>query len=139
MIDYREINCDDTDIEFASCVFTLLGDPLRTRIVLALYGVELTIDDLTEILNTPAEQVRDELDLLESVDVVAHDLEEGTTFYLLSSNHAGALARNSVLYIQERIDESDLVGLSQGNTTACRSATHVHDERMKKQWHDSGS
>ncbi|MBC7763744.1 MAG: helix-turn-helix transcriptional regulator, partial [Candidatus Saccharibacteria bacterium] len=88
---------DSRYVELAVEVFTMLADATRVRIILALGGEELSVNELADIVeNTPA-AVSQHLAKLRLARFVTIRQEGTRVFYQLANEHARQLVTDAIL------------------------------------------
>lgn len=90
------------DLDRASEVFRLLGDPGRLRIVQALSLEELCVCDLAAFLKTSSSSVSHQLRLLKQARIVQHRREGKVVYYKLDDGHLVALVITALDHVRER-------------------------------------
>ncbi len=82
---------EGADLEVASEVFRLLGDPGRLRIVQALATEELCVCDLATFLGASSSAVSHQLRLLKQARLVKNRRDGKVVYYRLDDDHIRAL------------------------------------------------
>jgi DNA-binding transcriptional ArsR family regulator len=90
------------DIEGASEVFRLLGDPGRLRIVQALAVEELCVCDLATFLGVSSSAVSHQLRLLRQARLVKNRRDGKVVYYRLDDGHVTALVVTALDHARER-------------------------------------
>ncbi|MGY5764235.1 ArsR/SmtB family transcription factor [Brachybacterium sp. DNPG3] len=87
--------------DLAAEVFSLLGDPTRVRIVLALRGGELSVNELAERVGKNPAGVSQHLAKLRWAKIVQSRQDGNRALYSLIDEHARRLVAIAVLQAQE--------------------------------------
>jgi ArsR family transcriptional regulator, lead/cadmium/zinc/bismuth-responsive transcriptional repressor len=90
------------DLEVASEVFRLLGDPGRLKIVQALASEELCVCDLATFLGASSSAVSHQLRLLKQARLVKNRREGKVVYYRLDDGHVNALVITALDHARER-------------------------------------
>jgi len=90
------------DLEGASEVFRLLGDPGRLRIVQALATEELCVCDLATFLGASSSAVSHQLRLLKQARLVKNRREGKVVYYRLDDGHVTSLVITALDHARER-------------------------------------
>lgn len=90
------------DLEVASEVFRLLGDPGRLRIVQALAAEELCVCDLATFLGASSSAVSHQLRLLKQARLVRNRREGKVVYYRLDDGHVTSLVTTALDHARER-------------------------------------
>jgi DNA-binding transcriptional ArsR family regulator len=90
----------------AAEVFSLLADPTRIRIILALQDGELAVGELAEQIGRPPTAVSQHLAKLRWGKIVAARQEGTRVFYSLIDEHARELARHAVFQAEHVVDDT---------------------------------
>ena len=77
-------------------VFRMLADPTRIRVLWALTGGELAVNELAEQLGKPAPSVSQHLAKLRMARLVRTRRDGTTIFYSLENGHVGQLVTDAV-------------------------------------------
>lgn len=105
--DTRDGVAVDSDyIELAAEVFSLLSDPTRIRIVLALETGELAVSELAERVGKAPAAVSQHLAKLRWAKVVQTRQEGTRVFYSLIDEHARELVHQAVFQAEHVVDFS---------------------------------
>jgi DNA-binding transcriptional ArsR family regulator len=91
-------------VELAAEVFSLLSDPTRIRIILALRGGELPVNELAERVGKTPTTVSQHLAKLRWGKVVSTRQEGTRVFYKLIDEHARQLVTHAVFQAQHVVD-----------------------------------
>jgi DNA-binding transcriptional ArsR family regulator len=81
--------------------FRALGDPTRTRILLALEQAEMCVCDLAALLRLTSPAVSHQLRLLRGLGLVRYRREGKLAYYSLDDDHIMALIRMGREHIEE--------------------------------------
>lgn len=95
---------DGDYIELAAEVFSLLSDPTRIRIVLALETGELAVSELAERVGKAPAAVSQHLAKLRWAKVVQTRQEGTRVFYSLIDEHASELVHQAVFQAEHVVD-----------------------------------
>ncbi len=90
------------DLDGASEVFRLLGDPGRLRIVQALASEELCVCDLATFVGASSSAVSHQLRLLKQARLVKNRREGKVVYYRLDDGHVTALVVTALDHARER-------------------------------------
>ncbi|TNU73124.1 helix-turn-helix transcriptional regulator [Miniimonas arenae] len=96
---------DSPYVELAVEVFSLLADPTRVRIVLALREDELSVNHLADILDKPPAAVSQHLAKLRWGRIVKSRQEGTRVFYSLVDEHARTLVTQAVFQAQHALGD----------------------------------
>lgn len=88
------------EIQDASQLLKVLGDPTRMRILSALAGRELCVCDLQVILEMSQSAVSHQLRVLRDARLVAHQRRGKMVFYSLADDHVQELLQSSLDHIR---------------------------------------
>ena len=103
--DTRDLPAVESDyIELAAEVFSLLSDPTRIRIVLALETGELAVSELAERVGKAPAAVSQHLAKLRWAKVVQTRQEGTRVFYSLIDEHARELVHQAVFQAEHVVD-----------------------------------
>lgn len=97
---------DSEYVDLAAEVFTLLSDPTRIRIILALRSAELSVGDLAERVSKPPTVVSQHLAKLRWAKIVRARQEGNRVYYSLIDEHARQLVTQAVLQAEHALGES---------------------------------
>lgn len=92
-------------VELAAEVFSLLSDPTRIRIVLALRAGELAVGELAERVGKSPTVVSQHLARLRWARTVAARQEGTRAYYRLADGHARELVQQAVFQAEHAVDE----------------------------------
>lgn len=95
---------DSQFVELAAEVFTLLSDATRIRIILALRGGELSVNELAERVGKSPTVVSQHLAKMRWGRIVATRQEGTRVFYSLIDEHARQLVTHAVFQAEHVID-----------------------------------
>ena len=91
-------------VDVAADVFTLLSDPTRIRIILALCDGELSVGDLATQVGKPPTAVSQHLAKLRWGKVVRARQEGTRVFYSLTDEHARKLVTQALLRAEHMVE-----------------------------------
>ncbi|WP_304454631.1 metalloregulator ArsR/SmtB family transcription factor [Nocardiopsis sp. YSL2] len=91
-------------VEYAVEILTLLADATRVRIILALRGGELSVNELAERLDKPGPSVSQHLAKLRMGRVVACRREGNRMYYSLANEHARQLVADAVYQAEHALE-----------------------------------
>jgi DNA-binding transcriptional ArsR family regulator len=91
-------------VEYAVEILSLLADATRVRIILALRGGELSVNELAERLDKPGPSVSQHLAKLRMGRVVACRREGNRMFYRLANEHARQLVADAVYQAEHALE-----------------------------------
>lgn len=97
---------DSEFVDVAVEVFRLLADATRIRIVLALRGRELPVNDLAEVVDRSPAAVSQHLAKLRWAQVVRVRKEGNRVFYRLADEHAHRLVVEAILQAEHAVEDS---------------------------------
>ena len=92
-------------IDLAVEVFSMLAEPTRIRIVLALQDTELSVGQLAEVVGKAPAAVSQHLAKLRLARIVTSRQDAQRVFYSLSNEHAIQLVTNSLQQAEHALDE----------------------------------
>lgn len=96
---------DDQYVLLAAEVFSLLADPTRIRIILALRDAELPVNRLAELVDKSPTAVSQHLAKLRWARVVQARQDGNRVFYSLVDEHAGHLVDEAVFQAQHAVQD----------------------------------
>ncbi|MDX2377243.1 metalloregulator ArsR/SmtB family transcription factor [Microbacterium sp. LRZ72] len=96
---------DSTYVDVAVEVFRLLSDATRVRILLALHGGELSVNNLADIVDRPPAAVSQHLAKLRWARMVAVRQDGNRAFYSLVDEHAVRVVREALLQAEHAVDD----------------------------------
>ncbi|MEA4943866.1 MAG: metalloregulator ArsR/SmtB family transcription factor [Propionicimonas sp.] len=102
--DMREAALGSEYVDLAAEVFSLLSDPTRIRIVLALEAGELSVNELAEGVGKAPAAVSQHLAKLRWAKVVQARQEGTRVYYSLIDEHAGELVHQALFQAEHVID-----------------------------------
>jgi ArsR family transcriptional regulator len=82
-------------------LFTVLSDPTRVKIILALSGNELCVGDLAFVVGASDSAVSHQLRVLRNMDLVDHRREGKLALYSLSDEHLKTILEQSLAHVSE--------------------------------------
>jgi DNA-binding transcriptional ArsR family regulator len=98
---------DSDYVDLAVEVFSLLADPTRVRIVLALRGVdELSVNHLADIVDRPAPTVSQHLAKMRMARMVTTRQHGQRVFYRLANEHAARLVSDAIFQAEHAVSNS---------------------------------
>ncbi len=95
---------EDQYVELAAEVFSLLSDPTRIRIILALRQGEMSVNDLAEAVGKSPTAVSQHLAKLRWAKVVQARQDGNRVFYSLIDEHARALVTHAVFQAEHVVE-----------------------------------
>jgi DNA-binding transcriptional ArsR family regulator len=96
------LEADDTIMRLAE-TFKLLGDPTRTKMLMALAREELCVCDLAGLLEVSSSAVSHQLRLLRNADLVKYRRQGKMAYYTLSDHHVEQIFGLGIEHVQERV------------------------------------
>ncbi|QMW66075.1 winged helix-turn-helix transcriptional regulator [Mumia sp. ZJ1417] len=108
MYEDTQIDSFDADSQYAELaaeVFSMLADPTRVRIILALRNGELSVNALAEAAAKSPTAVSQHLAKLRWGRVVRSRQEGNRVFYSLTDEHARTLVTQAVFQAQHSVDD----------------------------------
>lgn len=100
----RSLAEEDEYVELAAEVFSLLSDPTRIRIILALRAGELPVGELAERVGKSPTVVSQHLAKLRWAKVVQGRQEANRVYYSLIDEHARELVDHAVFQAEHVVD-----------------------------------
>jgi ArsR family transcriptional regulator len=97
----RSFSLPDTEVEDLSSLFKVLGDPTRTRILLALRSGELCVCDIGHVLGMSISSVSHQLRVLRQHNLVKPRREGKVVFYSLADPHVQSLHETALEHVRE--------------------------------------
>ncbi|MGW5879104.1 ArsR/SmtB family transcription factor [Nocardiopsis terrae] len=91
-------------VEYAVEILTLLADATRVRIILALRGGELSVNELAERLDRPGPAISQHLAKLRMGRVVSYRREGNRMYYSLANEHARKLVADAVFQAEHALE-----------------------------------
>ena len=91
---------DDIIIKLAD-TFRVLGDPTRTRILLALSQKELCVCELTFLLNISQSAISHQLRILRNMNLVKYRKDGRMVYYSLDDSHIKSLIEEGLNHMNE--------------------------------------
>lgn len=98
------LGVDSQYVEVAAEVFSLLSDPTRIRIVLALRGQELSVNHLADMVGKSPTAVSQHLSKLRWGRMVATRQDGNRVFYRLVDEHARNLVAEAVYQAEHALE-----------------------------------
>ena len=102
----RSLHVDGQYVEMAAEVFRVLSDPTRIRIVLALRGRELSVNQLAEVVEKTPTIVSQHLAKMRWARMVTVRRDGTRAFYRLTDEHARRLVGEAVFQAEHALDET---------------------------------
>ena len=81
--------------------FKVLGDPTRLKIVFALYGHELCVNEVSTAIDLSLSAVSHQLALLKRARLVAARREGKQVFYRLDDDHVSTILAMAQVHLEE--------------------------------------
>ena len=97
---------DPDYIDLAVAVFSMLAEPTRVRIILALQDRELSVGQIAEAVDKTPTAVSQHLAKLRLARMVASRQEGQRIFYSLTNEHACQLVADALFQAEHAIDEN---------------------------------
>ena len=101
----RALNDAPPADEMAS-LFSILGDPSRMRVLVALSTGEMCVNDLAQATNINRTTVSHQLRVLRSHRLVQRRRDGKAAYYQLDDAHVSELLRLAIDHAQEKVSES---------------------------------
>ena len=92
-------------IDLAVAVFSMLAEPTRVRIILALQDRELSVGQIAEAVDKTPTAVSQHLAKLRLARMVASRQEGQRIFYSLTNEHARQLVADALFQAEHAVDE----------------------------------
>ena len=92
-------------IDLAVAVFSMLAEPTRVRIILALEDRELSVGQIAEAVDKTPTAVSQHLAKLRLARMVASRQEGQRIFYSLTNEHARQLVADALFQAEHAVDE----------------------------------
>ena len=96
---------DPDYIDLAVAVFSMLAEPTRVRIILALQDRELSVGQIAEAVDKTPTAVSQHLAKLRLARMVASRQEGQRIFYSLTNEHARQLVADALFQAEHAVDE----------------------------------
>ena len=93
-------------IDLAVEVFSMLAEPTRVRIIVALQGSELSVGQIAEAVGKAPAAVSQHRAKLRLARIVASRQEGQRIFYSLANEHAPQLVADALFQAEHAIDEN---------------------------------
>ncbi|MGO1539344.1 MAG: ArsR/SmtB family transcription factor [Leucobacter sp.] len=93
-------------VELAVEVFSMLADPTRVRIILALRDEELSVNHLADLVDRSPAAVSQHLAKLRMARVVSARQEAQRVFYRLTDEHAIQLVTEAIRQAEHVVDDT---------------------------------
>lgn len=91
-------------VELAVEVFSMLADPTRVRIILALGEQERSVNELAELVGKSAAAVSQHLAKLRLARIVAARQEGARVYYRLQNEHASQLVTDAIFQAEHALE-----------------------------------
>lgn len=101
-----ELDVDSHYVELAVEVFSMLADPTRVRIILALRDKELSVNHLADIVDKSPTAVSQHLAKLRLSRMVTTRQHGTKVFYRLVDEHARRLVADAIFQAEHTVDET---------------------------------
>jgi DNA-binding transcriptional ArsR family regulator len=98
------LGMDSQYVELAAEVFSLLSDPTRIRIVLALRDEELSVNHLADVVGKSPTAVSQHLAKLRWGRMVVSRQDGNRVFYRLANDHARTLVAEAVYQAEQALE-----------------------------------
>lgn len=102
--DSGNISPDSTYVELAVEMFSMLADPTRVRLILALQETELSVGELAEIVDKSPAAVSQHLAKLRLARMVGTRQEGKRVFYRLANEHARQLVTDAIFQAEHTVE-----------------------------------
>lgn len=99
------LDVDSEYVDLAVEVFSMLADPSRVRIILALRDTELSVNELAEMLDKQSASVSQHLAKLRLARMVTTRQEGQRVYYRLVDGHARRLVADAIFQAEHVVDE----------------------------------
>ena len=96
-------NSEDTSVELAVEVFSMLADATRVRIILALRAQELSVSSLATIVSKSPASVSQHLAKLRLARIVLTRQDGTKIFYRLANEHASQLVTEAIFQAEHSL------------------------------------
>lgn len=93
-------------IDLAVAVFSMLAEPTRVRIILALQDRELSVGQIAEAVDKAPAAVSQHLAKLRLARIVASRQKGQRIFYSLTNEHAHQLVTDALFQAEHAVDEN---------------------------------
>jgi ArsR family transcriptional regulator, lead/cadmium/zinc/bismuth-responsive transcriptional repressor len=84
-----------------AATFKVLGDPTRTKVILALLKGELCVCDLASVANVSQSAISHQLRVLRNLNLVTYRKDGRIAYYSLNDNHIKVLLKAGLEHIKE--------------------------------------
>jgi DNA-binding transcriptional ArsR family regulator len=91
---------EETIVRLAA-TFKVLGDPTRTKIILALLKRELCVCDIAAVANVSQSAISHQLRVLRNMNLVTYRKDGRIAYYSLNDNHINILLKAGLEHIKE--------------------------------------
>ena len=92
---------DEDELYDLAELFKVFGDSTRIRILSALYGEELCVCDIAEVLNMNQSAISHQLKILKQAKLVKNRREGKQVYYSLDDNHVSTIIAMGLEHIEE--------------------------------------
>ena len=99
----EELHPDDAFVELAVEVFSMLADPTRVRMILALRDDELSVNHLADIVDKSPTAVSQHLAKLRMARMVSTRQAGNRVFYRLANDHASKLVQDAIFQAEHSV------------------------------------
>lgn len=96
IVEIDDLDADETYVELAVEVFSMLADSTRVRLVLALAEGERSVSDLATAVQKSPTAVSQHLAKLRMARMVSTRQDGNRVFYRLANGHAAKLVRDAI-------------------------------------------
>lgn len=100
----RERLCDEDELTLIADTFQILANPTRLRIVGALSGRELCVNDLAAAVEASPSAVSHHLRQLRQMRLVRHRRDGRLTYYRLDDDHVARLYELGLEHVREELE-----------------------------------
>jgi DNA-binding transcriptional ArsR family regulator len=118
----------DDEVNLIVEVFRMLADPTRVRVLWALTGGEMSVNELAERVGKPAPSVSQHLAKLRMARLVRTRREGTTIFYSLENEHVSQLVADAVFNAEHA--GPDVPAHHRGDTTVRAISRENNQRRM---------
>jgi ArsR family transcriptional regulator, lead/cadmium/zinc/bismuth-responsive transcriptional repressor len=84
-----------------AATFKVLGDPTRTKIILALLKGELCVCDIASVAKVSQSAISHQLRVLRNMNLVTYRKDGRIAYYSLNDNHINILLKAGLEHIEE--------------------------------------
>ena len=82
-------------------LFKVFGDSTRIKILFALFGKEMSVNEIADNLNMTQSAISHQLRILKQLDLVKYRRDGKTVFYSLSDDHVRSILGQGMEHISE--------------------------------------